>query len=218
MEIRAERVGVNGPHGPLLQPTSLRVRGGEIALVTGEPGPGHTTLALTLAGRLRPSSGSVTLNGRTDAAVLRKHVALVDAPDVNEPEDGLKLSNAIAEELLHAGLPSNRNAVRKWLQTQGADIYAGERVEHVPAAVRTRLLVELAASRPGVQALMIDTPDRHTSDPGTWWPHALRQAEQGLAVVVFCSPASASALPLPAARLGHDDQPDPMPVLSGEPQ
>lgn len=218
MEIRAERVGVDGPHGPLLQPTSLRVRDGEITLVTGEPGLGHTTLALALAGRIRPSSGTVTLDGRADAAALRKHVVLVDAPDVNEPEDGLKLSSAIAEELTNAGQPANRKAVREWLQTQDADVYADQRVENVPAAVRTRLLVELAGSRPGVQALMIDTPDRHISDPGTWWPLALRQAERGLAVVVLCSPTTADFLPIPAARLGQDDQPDPTPVFPGEPQ
>ncbi|MET0233176.1 MAG: ATP-binding cassette domain-containing protein [Kibdelosporangium sp.] len=218
MEIRAERVAVNGPHGPLLQPTSLRVRDGEITLVTSEPGLGHTTLALALAGRIHPSSGSITLDGRADAAALRKHVAVVDAPDVNEPEDGLKLSSAIAEELMNAGLPASRKAARAWLQTHDAGDYAGERVENVPAAVRTRLLVELAGSRPGVRALMIDTPDRHTSDPATWWPQALRQAERGLAVVVLCSPASADALPIAAARLGQHDQPDPMPVFPGEPQ
>jgi ABC-type hemin transport system ATPase subunit len=202
----------------LLQPTSLRVRDGEITLVTGEPGLGHTALALALAGRIRLSSGTVTLDGRADAAALRKHVVLVDAPDVNEPEDGLKLSSAIAEELTNAGQPANRKAVREWLQTQDADVYADQRVENVPAAVRTRLLVELAGSRPGVQALMIDTPDRHISDPGTWWPLALRQAERGLAVVVLCSPTTADFLPIPAARLGQDDQPDPTPVFPGEPQ
>jgi ABC-type cobalamin/Fe3+-siderophores transport system ATPase subunit len=218
VEIRAERAGVNGPHGPLLAPTSLRVRDGEITLVTGEPGPGHATLALALAGRIRPSSGTVTLDGRTDPAALRKHVALVDAPGVNEPEDGLRLCDAIAEELMNAGLPANRKAVRDWLQTRNAAEYTNERVDTVPAAVRTRLLIDVAAARPGVQALMIAEPDRHTSDPTTWWPKAVEQAERGLAVVVLCSPASASALPIPAARLGQDDQPAPMPVSSGEPQ
>ena len=216
MEIRAERVGVNGPHGPLLPPTSLRVRDGRITLVTGEPGPGHTTLALALAGRIRPSLGSVTLDGAAGLAALREHVALVDAPDVNEPEDGLKLADAIAEELANAGLPANRKAVHHWLRKQDAVDHAGERVEHVPAEVRTRLLAEVAGSRPGTRALMIVTPDRHTSDPAAWWPEAVRQAERGLAVAVLCSPASANALAVPAARLGYDDQPEPTSVRPGE--
>jgi ATPase subunit of ABC transporter with duplicated ATPase domains len=214
VEIRAERVGVDGPHGPLLQPTSLSVRAGELALVTGEPGHGHTTLALALAGRIRPSHGAVTVDGRADAAALRKQVALVDAPDVNEPEDGLKLADAISEELAYPG----RKAVRQWLDERAASEYASERVENVPAEVRTRLLVEAAASRPGITALMIAKPDRHTSDPSSWWPLAVRQAERGLAVVVLCEPPAAQALPISPARFGQDDQPSPLTVSHGDSQ
>lgn len=218
MEIQADRAGVAGAHGPLLAPTSLRIRDGEITLVTGEPGPASTTLALALAGRIKPSTGTITLDGRDDPAALRKHVALVDAPGVNEPEDGLKLHDAIAEELMNAGLPANRKAVRDWLQAHDATEYTNERVGTLPAATRTRLLIDVTGARPGVRALMITEPDRHTSDPTTWWAHAVRQAERGLAVVVLCSPASASVLLIPTARIGHDDQPDPMAVFSGEPQ
>lgn len=208
MEIRADRVGVDGPHGPLLRPTSLRVRGGELALVNGEPGDGHTTLALALAGRIRPSHGTVTVDGRNDPATLRKRVALVDAPAVNEPEAGLKLSDAFAEELMNSGRPANRKAVRQWLDDRAAGEFANERVENIPAQVRTRLLVEAAAARPGVEALMITEPDRHTSDTTSWWELARKQAEQGLAVVVLCT--TTHALPTAPARLGHDDQPSPL--------
>jgi energy-coupling factor transporter ATP-binding protein EcfA2 len=197
VEIRAERVGVNGPHGPLLRPTSVCVRDGEVTLVVGEPGTGHTTLALALGGRIRPSHGNVTLDGQADATALRKLVALVDAPSVNEPEDGLKLRDAVAEELM-----AGRKAVEQWLADQAAGSYARERVENVPADVRTRLLTELAASRPGVRALMIDTPDRHTSNHGTWWPVATRMAQRGLAVVLLVEPAAAAAVPLHPAFLG----------------
>lgn len=197
MEIRAERVGVDGPHGPLLRPTSVRVRDGEVVLVTGEPGAGHTSLALALGGRIRPNHGTVTLDGQTDLAKLRKIVALVDAPSVNEPEDGLRLRDAVAEELM-----AGRKQAERWLTDQAAGGYAQARVENVPADVRTRLLTELAATRPGVRALMIDTPDRHTSNHGTWWPVATRMAERGLAVVVLVEPAAAAAVPLTPAFLG----------------
>lgn len=208
MEIRADRVGVDGPHGPLLRPTSLRVRGGELALVNGEPGDGHTTLALALAGRIRPSHGTVTVDGRNDPAALRKRVAVVDAPAVNEPEPGLKLADAFAEELMHSGKPANRKAVRQWLDERAAGEFATERVENIPAQVRTRLLVEAAATRPGVEALMITEPDRHTSDMASWWELARLQAEQGLAVVVLCT--ATQDLPTVPARLGEHDQPSPL--------
>ncbi|RSM79413.1 ABC transporter ATP-binding protein [Kibdelosporangium aridum] len=202
MQIRAERVGVDGPHGPLLLPTSLSVHEGEVTLVTGEPGAGHTTLALALAGRIRPSHGTVTLDGEQDAAKLRKHVVLVDAPGVNEPEDGLKLGDAIAEELMHAGQRANRKAVREWLRTHDAEQYVGERVDNVPPQVRTRLLVEAASSKADVRALLLDQPDRHVSDAQNWWPQAISQAERGLAVVVLCAPATAQTLPAEAVLIG----------------
>jgi ABC-type multidrug transport system ATPase subunit len=198
VRIEAERVGVDGPHGPLLRPTSLSVREGEVTLVTGEPGAGHTTLALALAGRIRLSHGTVT----PDAATLRKHVVLVDAPGVNEPEDGLKLGDAIAEELMNAGRRANRKAVREWLRAQDAEQYVAERVDTIPAQVRTRLLIEAASAKPGVQAVLIDQPDRHVSDPQTWWPEATRQAARGLAVVVLCAPAAVQALNAEAALIG----------------
>lgn len=218
MEIRAERVGVDGPHGPLLRPTSLSVRTGELALVTGEPGAGHTSLALALSGRIRPSHGSVTLDGHSDAAALRKRVALVDSPEVNQPEDGLQLRDAVAEELMNAGMRASRKRAEQWLMSQGAGGYARERVENVPADVRTRLLIDLAAQRPGVEALMIDLPDRHTSNHFTWWPVARQHAERGLAVVVLCEPPAAQALPISPAELGRDDQPSPLVVVHGDPQ
>jgi ABC-type sugar transport system ATPase subunit len=195
----------------------LRVKAGELALVCGEPGAGHTTLALALAGRIRPSRGGVTLDGRSDPALLRRRVALVDAPTVNEPEDSLKLTDAIGEELLHCKRPAGRRAVRDWLDEHDAGQYARHRVEKIPAHVRTRLLVELAASRPGVGALMIDSPDRHTSSTESWWLLAMRQAERGLAVVVLCTPPAAHTLLIPAARLGGHDQPSPLTVRHIEP-
>nr|WP_225953799.1 ATP-binding cassette domain-containing protein [Kibdelosporangium phytohabitans] len=186
----------------MLRPTSLTVREGEVTLVTGEPGAGHTALALALGGRIRPSHGTVTLDGDQDPAKLRAHVVLVDAPGVNEPEDGLKLGDAIAEELMNAGQRANRAAVRDWLRAQDAEQYVGQRVDNVPPEVRTRLLIETAGAKPGVRALLVDQPDRHVSDPQTWWPHAAGQAERGLAVVVLCAVPTVRALNAGAAMIG----------------
>ncbi|MCP2164574.1 ATP-binding cassette domain-containing protein [Goodfellowiella coeruleoviolacea] len=210
MDIHAKGVGVTGSHGPLLQPTSLRVRSGQLAVVAGEPGTGHTPLALVLAGRLRPNTGTVWLDGRVDAAALRRGVALVDAPEVNAPEEGLSLADVVAEELTVAGARAGRRAVRQWLDEHDVDQPGSIRFADVPARTRTRLLVELAAARPGVGALLIDSPDRHGDDPHQWWSLAESWAERGFAVVVLCTTSSARLLGVTAARLGETDQPDPL--------
>ena len=136
MEIHAQRVGVTGAHGPLLRPTTLRIGPGEFALVAGDPGDGHTALGLALSGRLRPSTGSVLLDGRDAAAELRAKVALVDAPEVNEPEAALTLRTVVGEELAMIGRRGGRKAVADWLVEHGADEHADSRFEHVPADLR----------------------------------------------------------------------------------
>ncbi|MBP2477923.1 ABC-type hemin transport system ATPase subunit [Crossiella equi] len=207
MEILARDVGVNGAHGPLLRPTSLSVKPGQVALVAGEPGSGHTPLALALAGRLKPTAGEVTVDGRADDAALRRLVAVVDAPGVTDPEDALPLKIVVGEELSYARKPARRAAVAEWLRTHDAQQYADTRVDLVPPTVRTRLLTELAAERPDVRVLVLDCPDRHCDDPHTWWSVARAHATRDRAVVVLCTETSVRLLDLPAARLGRQQQP-----------
>jgi ABC-type multidrug transport system ATPase subunit len=206
VEIHAQQVGVDGPHGPLLRPTSLRIGPGQLVLVSGEPGAGHTALALALAGQLRPSTGAVLLDGRPDNAALRQRVAVVDAPQVTEPDEALKLSALVGEELALNGAPAGRKAVAAWLDERAASQYAASRVRALPGPVRTRVLVELAAARPGVQALVLDCPDRHTGDARSWWELARRAAEPPRTVVALCTDSSAHLLGVPAARLGEQNQ------------
>lgn len=217
MEIHAQRVGVTGAHGPLLRPTTLRIGPGEFALVAGEPGDGHTALALALSGRLKPSTGSVLLDGRDAPADLRKRVALVDAPEVNEPEAALLLRTVVGEELAMIGRRSGRKAVADWLVEHGADEHADSRFEHVPADLRCALLLELAASRPGVGALVLDSPDRYHGTPETWLALAKAKVTPERSVVVLCSTSSARLLDVPAARLGEDNTP-PVPEEDEETQ
>ncbi|RKT56691.1 hypothetical protein [Saccharothrix australiensis] len=201
MEIHAQRVGVTGPHGPLLKPTSLRVPPGELVLVAGPPGAGHTAFGLVLSGRLRPGTGTVT----PDAAELRGHVVLVDSPDVSEPEASLSLAGVVGEELAANRRRSGRKAVADWLAERGVDEHARTRFEYVPADVRCAVMLELGAGRPGARAVVLDSPDRYHGDPATWWRLAREHVRPDLSVVVLCTTTSAEVLGVPAARLGADN-------------
>ncbi|MBB3665390.1 energy-coupling factor transporter ATP-binding protein EcfA2, partial [Prauserella sediminis] len=66
MQLIADRVGIDGPHGPLVPQTSLTVASGELVIVKGDPGTGISAFGLALAGRLRPSTGTVTVHDDTD--------------------------------------------------------------------------------------------------------------------------------------------------------
>ncbi|GAA4614588.1 ATP-binding cassette domain-containing protein [Saccharopolyspora hordei] len=203
MEIVATGVEVNGAHGPLLAPTSLRVRSGQVLLVAGDPNAGHTALALVLSGRLRPSGGTVRLDGELDAGALRRRVAVVDAPDITEPDGSLSVRDVVAEGLTLAGRWSTRRRVRAWLSAREQD--ADERFENLAAHQRTTLLVELARESRTTTALVLDRPDRHGGDPADWYALAVQQAERGLAVVALCSRHSAAELGVTPARIGADN-------------
>jgi energy-coupling factor transporter ATP-binding protein EcfA2 len=201
VEIHASRAGVNGGHGPLLRPTSLTVKPGELTLVAGEPGTGHTALALLLSGRMKPSTGTVS----PDAGTLRKQVVLVDAPEVNEPEESLSLAAVVGEELAMNGMPSGKKAVHDWLVEHAAEEHASRRFEQVPAQTRCAVMLDLAAARPGVTALVLDSPDRYHPDPREWLALAQDQVTPERSVVVLCSYSSAHILGIPHARLGEDN-------------
>lgn len=206
MDIVAEGVGVTGAQGPLLAPTSLRIRDGQLLLVTGDPNSGCTALALTLSGRLRPTRGTVRIDGAADPSALRRKVAVVDAPQITEPEPAVPVRAAVAEGLTLLGRPSRRSAVRTWLADQGLQQHSHDRFENLPAPDRTRLLLRLAAEDRTAEALILDSPDRHGGDPQDWYSCARPEAERGKAVVVLCSPYSAERLGVTPARIGADNR------------
>ncbi|OXM57136.1 ABC transporter ATP-binding protein [Amycolatopsis thailandensis] len=206
MRVQADRVSVTGPHGTLLSPTSLTVSGGELAIVHGEPGVGVTAFGLALAGRLKPATGTVTVEGGDP----RKVIAVVDSPGVSEPDGALTLQVVVGEELELAKRPANKAAVTSWLAEHDAAAFATTRFENLEPVTRTRLLTALAASRKGVGVLVLDTPDRHTSDVDSWARLAREYAERGLAVIVLTATTPVSALPEKPALCGALDQPDPV--------
>ncbi|MFD2491788.1 ABC transporter ATP-binding protein [Amycolatopsis jiangsuensis] len=207
MQVHADRVSLDGPHGPLLPPTSLRVAEGSLTVVHGEPGVGITALALALSGRLRPTTGTVTADPAGD---LRSLVAVVDAPGVSEPDEALTLRVVAGEELALAHRPAGKPDVQAWLSAHDAAPFAETRFENLEPALRIRLLTELAAERAGVRVLVLDTPDRHTSEVATWTGVARAHAERGFAVAVLAATTPLTALPQPPARIGAAEQPDPV--------
>ncbi|SDG48722.1 P-loop NTPase family protein [Microbacterium pygmaeum] len=177
-----------------LPETSLTFESGRVVLVAAETEQRPTVLGLIASGRLRPDAGSVTIDGRTDASALRLATALVDAPDVSEPEPNVSVAGVVAEELMFAGLASHPIAARRWLEDLGIAEIAGTPIGNVEPEERIRILCELAALRAGVAGLVLTSPDRHGGEPAAWWSIAEDFAGRGLAVLVIAGRASAALL------------------------
>ncbi len=183
----------------MLDLDDLRLSTGECVLVAGEPGQGHTALALVATGRLAPFSGSVELTGpdgsTTDARdVLRTTSAVVDLPGVSAPDDTLLVATVAGEGLALAHRRSGPSHVRRWLEDNELLAYADVRMDELPGIVRTVLLTSLALERRRVRFVVMSLPDRHGGEPAAWWSVAQAVAARGYGVLVQCSRPSARDL------------------------
>ncbi len=204
MRIEALGVAVNGPHSALLAPTNATIRTGQVTVVDGPPGAGHTALSLVLGGRLVPSAGRILVDGVPNGQRLRDEVAVVDVPDVSEPDEVVSLATTIGEEMAMAGQRARMSDVRNWLTQRNAISWRHTRIEDVPAEVRLRLLADVAAHRPGVRAVVLCCPDRYGTDAQTALEIAHEVAERGLAVCLQLASNTARAFGDSHATIGGD--------------
>ncbi|MGA0567550.1 hypothetical protein ACO2Q7_09470 [Rathayibacter sp. KR2-224] len=179
---------------PALDSVTLTYGTGEVVLARAETEQRPTVLGLLASGRMKPGSGTVTVDGEDDSATIRRTVALVDAPDVSDPAPNVTVAGVTAEELMFAGRPSGPRSVKAELESLGMAEHARDAIGQVPPTVRLRLLVELALLREGVRGIVLTSPDRHGGDPNAWWRIALEVASRGYAVLVIAGDASAAAI------------------------
>jgi len=199
-----------------LPATSASFASGEASIVIAETAQRPSVLGLIASGRMRPDSGRVTIDGAEDPRALRHRVALVDAPDVNDPAPNVNVYGVLAEELMFAGRPTTPRAVRDALTEFGVAEWRSWSISDVPPAVRIRMLAELAVIRRGVEGVVITAPDRHGGDPADWWAIAEDLAARGLAVLVITGVAAARMLGAGAEHPESEPQVEPEPAAEPE--
>ncbi|WP_066903995.1 hypothetical protein [Mycolicibacterium houstonense] len=96
-QITAVGLGVDGEHGPLFSGVDLALTPGFHAIQM-PGGWGQTALLLTLAGRLAPTHGTVTVCGDTRPREIRKHCAIAAFDDIDELEDAVTVRTVLAEQ------------------------------------------------------------------------------------------------------------------------
>lgn len=96
-QITAAGLGVDGEHGPLFTNIDLELTPGFHAIQM-PGGWGQTALLLTLAGRLAPTHGTVTVCGDTRPRDIRRHCAIAAFADIDELEDSVTVQTVLAEQ------------------------------------------------------------------------------------------------------------------------
>lgn len=95
--ITATGLGVDGEHGPLFSGIDLALPEGFHAIQM-PGGPGQTTLLMTLAGRFKPTHGTLTVRGDTAPRAIRRHCAIAAFPDIDELEESVTVRTVLAEQ------------------------------------------------------------------------------------------------------------------------
>ncbi|OHV02501.1 hypothetical protein [Mycobacterium talmoniae] len=95
--IVAAGLGLDGEHAPLFSGIDLELsRGFHAIQMPG--GPGQDALLLTLAGRLKPSRGTVTVLGDTHPRAIRRHCAIAAFADIDALEESVTVETVLAEQ------------------------------------------------------------------------------------------------------------------------
>jgi putative ABC transport system ATP-binding protein len=197
----SHRVGDGLSATVALRGISLEARAGALTVVVGPEGSGKTTLLHVLAGLDRPTSGSVSLAGRTlgclderEATRLRrKHVGLLlrEAPALPT----ITVRENVALPLMIACEKPSASDIDALLSRVGLGDRRHHRPSELTAAERRRAaLARALLGRPSV--LLADEPvaDLPPEDSGALL-RLLRDAahEDGIAVVVFTRDISVAA-------------------------
>jgi hypothetical protein len=95
--ITAAGLGLDGEHGPLFSDIDLELTAGFHA-IRMPGGPEQHTLLLTLAGRLKPTHGTVTVLGDTQPRDIRRHCAIAAFADIDELEEMVTVQTVLAEQ------------------------------------------------------------------------------------------------------------------------
>jgi ABC-type cobalamin/Fe3+-siderophores transport system ATPase subunit len=95
--ITATGLGVDGEHGPLFSDIDLTLSSGFHAIQM-PGGPGQTALLLTLAGRFKPSHGTVTVLGDSKPRAIRRRCAIAAFDDIDELDESVTVQTVLAEQ------------------------------------------------------------------------------------------------------------------------
>lgn len=98
--LEAEEIGVDASWGHIYGPVSLRVFEGGVTVLSGPGGRGRTALLLTLAGRMKPTTGKLTSFGRADAAkFLFDQAAIGFIDEIDEIEQTISVRDVVTEQI-----------------------------------------------------------------------------------------------------------------------
>jgi ABC-type multidrug transport system ATPase subunit len=97
--ITARGICVSGPWGPVYGPLDLEVPDGGVTVLICPPGTGRTALLMTLAGRMSPNDGTLTVFGATRAPDVFELAALAGVDEIDTVPESVTVRDLLTEQL-----------------------------------------------------------------------------------------------------------------------
>ena len=174
----------------LLAPTSLTVIPGQCVAVLGQNGAGKTTLLRVLAGKQRPSEGTVMLGGRVvderDAVIRRSIGSLIGIPSFY-PDLTIREHLLLINATWGVPVPESQIAVDRALDRFGITNLR-ERFAHELSSGQTQMFYLASTFIRPCTVLILDEPEQRL-DPGRkdQLVEAVRDVQSRGAAIVFTS-------------------------------
>jgi ABC-type multidrug transport system ATPase subunit len=95
----ARGLTVSGPWGPVYGPVDLDVDAGGVTVLVCPAGTGRTALLMTLAGRMRPQRGTLSVFGVTDPRRIFTMAAIAGIDELDQVAESVTVRDAVTEQL-----------------------------------------------------------------------------------------------------------------------
>ncbi|MER5422331.1 ABC transporter ATP-binding protein [Streptosporangium roseum] len=195
--VHAVGLSLKGEHGWVYRDVGVTAEPGSLTVVTGQAGSGRTSLLLTLAGRMSPTEGTLTVGRYGRPRAIRRVAALGLVDGVNDLEKALTVREHLHERspgMFWGGRQESRAGTA--LTLAGLELSPGDRtlIRDLGREERVRLGIALALlDTPGLLVLdNVDTglaQDRQEALLATLG----ELGERGLTVVAACTESERAA-------------------------
>lgn len=161
--IQARALSATAQQGTIFGPLDLTVEAGDLVIVHGARGSGKSALLLALAGRFRPLSGSLYINGIdaiADPYAAIVHSSVARLGNYVAPEDRLTISESIAERAYLDGISiaAAEDRANDIEQLLGYRVDRNVEIEQLDPLTRVVVSAGLAMLRP-TSVVVIDDVD-----------------------------------------------------------
>ncbi|GAA2791076.1 ATP-binding cassette domain-containing protein [Saccharopolyspora taberi] len=200
-----------GPEGIVFEGIDLRVRPGELGVLTGPGGSGRTAMLLALSGRLRLASGHLEVSGHvlpSQARAVRQLVLPARLRPGFELDEQHTVRGVITERRLISGI--SRPAVDELLARVGVDPYPSDLIWELHPAERLLLSIALAAAA-APAAIVVDDVEAGLTAAGRTrvWTALRLLVQTGMTVIASSTEApSGDAVVIRLPRPEYDEPTD----------